>query len=104
MKLPSIPLNSSTASFSGRVGLSCSRICDFPVVIRRRKKSICDGVRFPLITVMADQRSSEAMDGESIGGFTSSAMEVTTLDSFKDPESPVWDKIGAVVRLSFGIG
>lgn len=40
------------------------------------------------------------------GGFTSPAMEVTTFDrSFGDTsEFPVWEKIGAVVRLSYGIG
>ncbi|KAF3963708.1 hypothetical protein CMV_011930 [Castanea mollissima] len=40
------------------------------------------------------------------GGFTSPAMEVTTFDrSFGDSsEFPVWEKIGAVVRLSYGIG
>lgn len=41
------------------------------------------------------------------GGFTGSAMEVTTFNqSFGDgaAEFPVWDKIGAIVRLSYGIG
>lgn len=39
------------------------------------------------------------------GGYTSSAMEVTTFNqSFPDAEFPVWEKIGVVVRLSYGIG
>lgn len=39
------------------------------------------------------------------GGYTSSAMEVTTFNqSFPDAEFPVWEKVGAVVRLSYGIG
>lgn len=102
---------SSTAPFSGRVGL-CSRVCDFPVRVRRRRPGAFDGVnkvQFWPVRASTEQRSGEAMDargreGESRRGFTSSAMEVTTLDSFKDTEFPVWDKIGAVVRLSYGIG
>ncbi|KAL7166885.1 hypothetical protein ACSBR2_037535 [Camellia fascicularis] len=39
------------------------------------------------------------------GGYTSSAMEVTTFNrGFGEAEFPVWEKIGAVVRLSYGIG
>ncbi|XP_052887562.1 uncharacterized protein LOC108469612 isoform X2 [Gossypium arboreum] len=36
--------------------------------------------------------------------FTGSAMGVTTLDQTFSEDFPVWDKIGAVVRLSYGIG
>jgi len=45
-------------------------------------------------------------DGVGGAGFTGSAMEVTTFNqNFGDgTEFPVWDKIGAVVRLSYGIG
>lgn len=60
------------------------------------------------------ERSSEGIDGRREGGesgggrgggFTSPAMEVTTFDrSFGEAEFPVWEKIGAVVRLSYGIG
>ena len=62
------------------------------------------------LRVSAEQSSSESLEGrgrerESTGrGFTSPAMEVTTLDTFNEAEFPVWDKIGAVVRLSYGIG
>lgn len=39
------------------------------------------------------------------GRYASSAMEVTTFNqTLPDGEFPVWDKIGAVVRLSYGIG
>ncbi|KAG8374621.1 hypothetical protein BUALT_Bualt10G0014500 [Buddleja alternifolia] len=39
------------------------------------------------------------------GGYGVSAMEVTTFNqSFNDAEFPVWDKIGAIVRLGYGIG
>lgn len=52
----------------------------------------------------------ERSDGV-VGGYTGSTMEVTTFNqSFGDAASataadfPVWDKIGAIVRLSYGIG
>uniref|UniRef100_A0A7N0TBD1 CAAX prenyl protease 2/Lysostaphin resistance protein A-like domain-containing protein n=1 Tax=Kalanchoe fedtschenkoi TaxID=63787 RepID=A0A7N0TBD1_KALFE len=38
-------------------------------------------------------------------GFMSPTMEVTTFNQgFGEAEFPIWDKIGAVVRLSYGIG
>ncbi|KAF4354914.1 uncharacterized protein LOC115716472 [Cannabis sativa] len=113
MELPLMYLNpSSTASFSGRVGL-CSRLSDFPARVRRRKRRLSFSdvhmVQFRPVKASTEQGSREAVDsrgseGESSRGFTSPAMEVTTLDSFKDTEFPVWEKIGAVVRLSYGIG
>lgn len=108
MELPLISLtapNSSTAaSFGSKLGL-----CDFPVTRKRRTISF-DGARVSVRPVRgsAEQRSSEGIDGreaESGGRFTSPAMEVTTLNpSFNEAEYPVWEKIGAVVRLSYGIG
>lgn len=61
------------------------------------------------VRASAEQRSSEGINGREAesGGprFTSPAMEVTTLNtSFGEAEYPVWEKIGAVVRLSYGIG
>ena len=52
------------------------------------------------------RREGESAGSGGGGGFTSPAMEVTTFDrSFGDSsEFPVWEKIGAVVRLSYGIG
>ncbi|EPS64215.1 hypothetical protein M569_10564, partial [Genlisea aurea] len=43
---------------------------------------------------------------ESGGGYSVSTMEVTTFNqSFNDAaDFPVWDKIGAIVRLGYGIG
>ncbi|XP_060674190.1 uncharacterized protein LOC107430503 isoform X2 [Ziziphus jujuba] len=122
-------VNTSTPSFSCRVvGLS-SKLFDLPSVRKRRRKttttrtrtsSISDGVRVPLRCVRASvERSSSSSNSESMdgrggreqlessgrgGGFTSPAMEVTTLDTFNEADFPVWDKIGAVVRLSYGIG
>ncbi|KAK1430701.1 hypothetical protein QVD17_13641 [Tagetes erecta] len=49
--------------------------------------------------------AGERKSGVSGGAYSSSAMEVTTFNqSFSDAEFPVWDQIGAVVRLSYGIG
>lgn len=108
MELPLISLttpNSSTASsFGSKLGL-----CDFPVTRKRRTISF-DGARVSVrpVSCSAEQRSSEGINGreaESGGRFTSPAMEVTTLNtSFNEAEYPVWEKIGAVVRLSYGIG
>lgn len=108
MELPLISLttpNSSTAaSFGTKLGL-----CDFPVTRKRRTISF-DGARVSVrpVSCSAEQRSSEGINGreaESGGRFTSPAMEVTTLNtSFNEAEYPVWEKIGAVVRLSYGIG
>lgn len=102
-------LNTSTPSFSGGGVGMCSTLCEFPAV--RRRSSMSDGVRPPLrsLRVSAEQSSSESLEGrgrerESGRGFTSPAMEVTTLDTFNEAEFPVWDKIGAVVRVSYGIG
>ncbi|KAF9625352.1 hypothetical protein IFM89_022128 [Coptis chinensis] len=58
----------------------------------------------------ASDRSSEGIDGGSRegdhGSFSGSAMEVTSFNqSFSsDAEFPVWEKLGAIVRLSYGIG
>lgn len=82
-----------------------------------RKKRIGCGIS---VRASVDRSTSEAgrttiervdgardrSDGGGPAGFTGSAMEVTTFNqSFGDAtEFPVWDKIGAVVRLSYGIG
>ncbi|KAL2901428.1 Sporulation-killing factor biosynthesis protein SkfC [Bienertia sinuspersici] len=67
-----------------------------------------------VVRASVDPRSrNERIDGNGIersegggGGYTGSAMEVTTFNqSFGDAaDFPVWDKIGAVVRLSYGVG
>ena len=56
-------------------------------------------------------RSSEGIEKTDGGGarqFAGPAMEVTTLDrgfaNSKTVDFPIWDKIGAVVRLTYGIG
>lgn len=107
-------LNASTPSFSGGAGGVCSRPCDFPAVRttrRRRRPSTSGGVGLPVrpLRASAEQSRGESLDGRGrdqreSGRFASPAMEVTTLDTFNEAEFPVWDKISAVVRLSFGIG
>ncbi|EEF42426.1 uncharacterized protein LOC8284604 [Ricinus communis] len=106
--------NQSAASFSGGIA-SFSRISNFAAA---RKRS--DGynnnnnnnnrrvVQVRCAKASSESSSSEGMkerEGTRRGGFTGSAMEVTTFDrSFTETEFPVWEKIGAVVRLSYGIG
>lgn len=52
----------------------------------------------------SEAASVEIRERES-GGYTGPTMEVTTFNqSFSDAQLPVWEKIGAVVRLSYGIG
>ncbi|MTV28376.1 hypothetical protein FTX61_23745, partial [Nitriliruptoraceae bacterium ZYF776] len=55
----------------------------------------------------AGERKTAGAGAGAGGGYTgSSAMEVTTFNQgfTSETEFPVWDKIGAVVRLSYGIG
>ncbi|CAN6579717.1 unnamed protein product [Malus baccata var. baccata] len=110
MELPCISFtvpNPPTVPFCGKLGL-----CDFPVARKRRTPSLDGASRFSVRAVRGstEQRGSEGIDGRDGesrggGGFTSPAMEVTTFNSnFGEAEFPVWEKIGAVVRLSYGIG
>lgn len=78
---------------------------------RRRKTSYYSGYRLQQACIRAasERSRSEGIDGRREGDgerfATGSAMEVTTFNqSFGDAEFPVWDKLGAVVRLSYGIG
>ncbi|XP_059645715.1 uncharacterized protein LOC132287198 [Cornus florida] len=102
--------NPPTTSFASgcRVGL-----CELPALSGKKKRGcVAGGVRVSKRSVRASaDRRSEGIDGRGGeresggGGYTSSAMEVTTFNqSFGETEFPVWDKIGAVVRLSYGIG
>lgn len=94
------PPTTSFCSSSGGAGF-----CVLPATKKRNESKRCFG---GFVRASAE-RSREGIDGgregERGGGFTSPAMEVTTLNrSFNDTEFPVWEKIGAVVRLSYGIG
>lgn len=104
LSILSVSSNNSTMSFGGRIGIcstSSSRFSHFPV----RKRA---GGRVPVpagVRASAEPRSERLEEGQTRGRFTGPAMEVTTLDSsFRETEFPVWEKIGAVVRLSYGVG
>ena len=100
MEVPILSLTSRTTSYLGSCCVSSSSnvklLCEFGV--RKRRIS----VRCAKASV---ERSGETTIKER-ERFSGSAMEVTTLGrSFgEDADFPVWDKIGAVVRLSYGIG
>lgn len=110
-----LSLLTSTASLvgstSGRAALGGAgpRLGDFSG--RRRRPSLSE-TRSPIRRFRASVERSEGIDGgresESsggAGGLRGPAMQVTTFDqSFGEAEFPVWEKIGAVVRLSYGIG
>ncbi|XP_038906084.1 uncharacterized protein LOC120091972 [Benincasa hispida] len=104
LSILSVSSNTSTMSFGGRIGIcstSSSRLSHFP--LRKRaggRVSVPAGVR-----ASAEPRSERLEEGQTRGRFNARAMEVTTLDSsFRETEFPVWEKIGAVVRLSYGVG
>lgn len=76
------------------------------LVCRKRKIGKCLVVRAE--TKGREVESSGERDGSG-GGYRVPAMEVTTFNQAgfgADPAAdfPVWDKIGAVVRLGYGIG
>ncbi|CAN0908184.1 hypothetical protein LINGRAHAP2_LOCUS25164 [Linum grandiflorum] len=115
--------SSSSSTFSGRVVGRASSVpfTDFPTTRRRKRgfKLRGGGNRNQIrhVVRIAAERSSEGINptdsggggssgGAGAGGFTGGAMEVTTFDrSFGEADQyPVWEKIGAVVRLSYGIG
>ncbi|KAJ4728706.1 CAAX amino terminal protease [Melia azedarach] len=109
--LASLTTNRAAVSLNGRAGLCC----DLPV----RKKGVNGGrIQIRCFKASAERSNSRSSSGGEIkdressstrsgGGFGGSVMEVTTFDrGFGEAASdfPVWDKIGAVVRLSYGIG
>lgn len=62
------------------------------------------------VAAMAE-RSSKGLEGEGRAGFSGAgpAVEITTTTTtfrrdFGEAEFPLWEKLGAVVRLSYGIG
>ncbi|GAB4857822.1 hypothetical protein Ancab_015727 [Ancistrocladus abbreviatus] len=87
--------------------------CDLLLPLKSTNKRRCFGyeTRVPprMVKASAERSGENAVEGgggvEGENRFTGSAMEVTTFNqSFGDAEFPVWEKIGAVVRLSYGIG
>ncbi|KAJ6714837.1 hypothetical protein OIU85_026353 [Salix viminalis] len=101
----------ATATTSSRVGAWSSKTSDFPAS-RRGLNLRENGVN--RIQIQCSKASTERTGAGSEGieererrRFNGSAMEVTTFDqSFGDTTSdfPLWEKIGAVVRLCYGIG
>ncbi|KAE8672190.1 Peptidase M20/M25/M40 family protein isoform 1 [Hibiscus syriacus] len=83
---------SSSSSFSSNSNLRL--LCEFGS--RKRRMSIRCAKASVETTGEATIKESES--------FTGSPMGVTTLDQSFAEDFPVWDKIGAVVRLSYGIG
>ncbi|GMJ12501.1 BALANCE of CHLOROPHYLL METABOLISM 1 [Hibiscus trionum] len=99
MEIPILSLSSKTTPYLGSCCVSSSNsnvrlLCEFGS--RKRRMSI----RCAKASV---ESSGEAAIKER-ESFTGSAMGVTTLDQSFTEDFPVWDKIGAVVRLSYGIG
>ncbi|KAL0673988.1 hypothetical protein Bca4012_001969 [Brassica carinata] len=116
MELPLLSYTNS-ASFS-RTGLcsssssssSSSSINEF-LERRRNLRMIFNGGETSRSVKASAGRSSEGIEKTDGGGarqFAGPAMEVTTLDrgfaNSKTVDFPIWDKIGAVVRLTYGIG
>ncbi|XXG66578.1 hypothetical protein AAC387_Pa06g0121 [Persea americana] len=99
---PRIP--PSLISLSSASSFNC-RHSDF--FARKGKSSYGWNLSFS-VRASAEQ-SGQGMEGSGTGerrGFAAGpAMEVSTFDrSFTDAEFPVWEKLGAVVRLCYGIG
>ncbi|KAL3497780.1 hypothetical protein ACH5RR_040512 [Cinchona calisaya] len=124
MELPLIfrgPNAARTTAFWGckrGVSIGCD-VAGMSMKKKKKRKKMMELVKVVRVNAMADRGGGrDAVEGgggggaerESGGGrgggFTSSAMEVTTFNQrFRsETEFPVWEKIGAVVRLSYGIG
>ncbi|CAL5187742.1 unnamed protein product [Lathyrus oleraceus] len=96
------PSSSSLVHFS-------NKLCEFHQ--RKKRVSFFDASRVVSVRCVkaSAERTGETIDdrAETRTGFTApAAMEVTTFNQgFNDAaDFPVWEKIGAVVRLSYGIG
>lgn len=111
MEFPLLARCTNTPSTPSFLGCKTS-LCDFPIRNNRSKRKYNE--KFSMVRVKAMAEKSSTGEASSVelperenggGGFTGSTMEVTTFNqSFSDAQLPVWEKIGAVVRLSYGIG
>ncbi|XP_057978543.1 uncharacterized protein LOC131164983 [Malania oleifera] len=108
MELPLVSrvLNPPTTSFC--FSATAGSISDFLANAKKKKKKRRKRSVSGIFKVSAERRR-EGIDGlregESQGRFAGSGMEVTTFGhGFGEPEFAVWEKIGAVVRMSYGIG
>lgn len=93
---------------------------EFPVNFIKKKKRKAAGIAVVRVKATVERTGSggDAVDGGAaerdsaaagaagtFTGVTGPTMEVTTLNqTFREAELPVWEKIGAIVRLSYGIG
>lgn len=102
----SLALTTTKPSSTSSLPLS-HKLCEFHLRKKQRVVPFFDGARIPLRSVRASaERTGETITDRDArtAGFTSpAAMEVTTT-AFNDADFPVWEKIGAVVRLSYGVG
>ncbi|MED6167692.1 hypothetical protein PIB30_005319 [Stylosanthes scabra] len=101
--------NPSTSSLPAALAhSSSSKICEFHLPRKKRVPFLEAPTRLSVRCVKASaERTGDTIDDGDTrgGGFTNPAMEVTTFNrGFNDADFPVWEKIGAVVRLSYGIG
>ncbi|GLT81247.1 hypothetical protein SLA2020_526410 [Shorea laevis] len=98
-------LSSLTPNFASTTS-SVKLVCEFPA--RKLRMSLNGEQRISIrcVKASAERRRDEMEEVERTRGFSGSAMEVTTLDRrFGDAtDFPVWEKVGTVVRLSYGIG
>ncbi|XP_030524739.1 uncharacterized protein LOC115736963 [Rhodamnia argentea] len=110
LSLPSLSPSTSAASLASSSSRA-SKLYDRGG--RRRRASFSEARPQPQVRCVKSsaERTSDGIDAnrerDDAGGghFAGPAMEVTTFDrSFSDSEFPIWEKIGAVVRLSYGIG
>ena len=85
----------STSSFSAALGHFSSKLCDFHPRKNKRMSLSLDGgakvLKIRSVKASAEQSSESIEDGDGRCGFN-------------EADFPVWEKIGAVVRLSYGIG
>ncbi|VVB02179.1 unnamed protein product [Arabis nemorensis] len=109
MELPLLS-HSTSASFS-RSGLCSSSSFDFSEKRRSLRVSYNGGENSRSVKAFAGRSTEgiEKTDGDGGGRrFAGPAMEVTTLDrgfaNSTTVDFPIWDRIGAVVRLTYGIG
>ncbi|XP_057449682.1 uncharacterized protein LOC130740960 [Lotus japonicus] len=102
----SLALTTTKPSSTSSLPLS-HKLCEFHLRKKQRVVPFFDGARIPLRSVRASaERTGETITDRDArtAGFTSpAAMEVTTT-AFNDADFPVWEKIGAIVRLSYGVG
>ncbi|XP_068650440.1 uncharacterized protein [Aristolochia californica] len=101
-----LPLISRSRNFSSLIptSLFCITSSRIGRLHARRSESVFNGARVRA----SAERSGEGIEGGRSAnqtGFSGPAMEVTTFNQgFNDAEFPLWEKLGAVVRLSYGVG